>query len=347
RPPMDEIIRRYGNLVAPPGEAFVYSNLGYGFLDYIISRVSGKSYSDFIRDEVFLPLGMTHSSVGPPSGPESLQANCYGTDGQLLPIYNFDTPGASAVFASVHDLIQFAMFHLKTPLPYQRAIISQRSIYEMQQMSIGTGEFLSRGQGEGYGIGWFTKRPKTGLLEIWHDGGVPGSTSVLRLYPERKICIAVLTNQYTPFAIQVADSIRKVLLHDVPEDAQTPDQTTSSFTPHRKLIGQWKGILHTYNSNLALKLEIQESGNVSALLGDQSPTALRNLRFNGGVLTGRMDAALETDDTRLCPYHLSLRLTLRDQGLNGVATAFSVPSKLVGYAFSHWVELKKVAVSGP
>ncbi len=42
-PPRDETIRRYGNLVTAPGERYQYSNLGYGLLGYVISRVSGKS----------------------------------------------------------------------------------------------------------------------------------------------------------------------------------------------------------------------------------------------------------------------------------------------------------------
>src|SRR5439155_21219821 len=47
RPPtMDETIARYGILVSAPGETFRYSNLGFGIIDYIISRVSGQSYPD-------------------------------------------------------------------------------------------------------------------------------------------------------------------------------------------------------------------------------------------------------------------------------------------------------------
>ena len=68
RPNMDETIRHYGILVAAPGEIYQYSNLGYGILDYIISRIPGKSYAQFMRSEVFLPLGMTHTSVGVGSG---------------------------------------------------------------------------------------------------------------------------------------------------------------------------------------------------------------------------------------------------------------------------------------
>ena len=61
---MDETILRFGNLVSIPGEKFEYSNLGYGILGYAVSRVSGQSYEDYLRDSVFRKLGLTHTSVG-------------------------------------------------------------------------------------------------------------------------------------------------------------------------------------------------------------------------------------------------------------------------------------------
>ncbi len=64
RPPsIDETILRFGNLFTPPDEAFRYSNLGYGLLSTIIARASGRSYARYMRDEVFLKLGMTHTTV--------------------------------------------------------------------------------------------------------------------------------------------------------------------------------------------------------------------------------------------------------------------------------------------
>ena len=62
-----------------------------------------------MRNEVFLPLGMTHSltavrplseqGLGPP------EAIRYGVDGGPIPFYEFDHPGASAVYGSAHDLV--------------------------------------------------------------------------------------------------------------------------------------------------------------------------------------------------------------------------------------------------
>jgi CubicO group peptidase (beta-lactamase class C family) len=113
RPPTrDETIRRFGNLVTEPGEHYQYSNLGYGVLDYIVERASGKRFADFMREEVFLPLGMTHTSIDVGPGLEPHQAIRYTNDGRRIPLYEFDHHGASAVYASAHYLARFAMFHM-------------------------------------------------------------------------------------------------------------------------------------------------------------------------------------------------------------------------------------------
>ena len=49
--------------VTVPGEHYQYSNLGFGMLDHVIARASGSTYSEFMREEVFTPLGLTRTSI--------------------------------------------------------------------------------------------------------------------------------------------------------------------------------------------------------------------------------------------------------------------------------------------
>ncbi|MBL8266576.1 serine hydrolase domain-containing protein, partial [Steroidobacter sp.] len=108
RPSMDLTIQRYANLIRPPAERYQYSNLGYGLLDFVVSRVSGRSYADFMQQQVFAPLGMKHSVV---ADAHTVGATRYDVDGTPVPYYDFDHPGASAVFASAGDVARFGMFH--------------------------------------------------------------------------------------------------------------------------------------------------------------------------------------------------------------------------------------------
>src|SRR5579871_5029854 len=89
----DETIRRYGILFWPPGDHFDYSNLGYGILGEVVAQVSGKSYADFLRDEVFWPLGMTRASLGIGPGLEPYAAVRYSSQFGRQPQAESATPG--------------------------------------------------------------------------------------------------------------------------------------------------------------------------------------------------------------------------------------------------------------
>src|SRR5262249_36124593 len=111
RPSMDETIAKHGQLVSIPGDRYNYSNLGFGILDYIIERKSGKPYAQYMKDEVFGPLDLKDTSVGLPTDKTVTAATRYTNDGRALPYYDTDHAGASEIYSSAHDLIRFAAFH--------------------------------------------------------------------------------------------------------------------------------------------------------------------------------------------------------------------------------------------
>jgi CubicO group peptidase (beta-lactamase class C family) len=131
-PSMDEAISRYAITVSPPGSTYEYSNLGFGVLDHIIERMSGMTYADFMRSEVFLPLGMTRSSIHIGAGLEPFAAVRYDAQGRRVPRYDFDHRGASAVYTSAHDLLRFGMFHLKDRMPGMKRILADSTVAAMQ-----------------------------------------------------------------------------------------------------------------------------------------------------------------------------------------------------------------------
>ena len=61
-------IKKINNLklLAPPGERFTYSDIGFIMLGEIVQRASGRSLDQFTRDEIFHPLGMKETSYNPP-----------------------------------------------------------------------------------------------------------------------------------------------------------------------------------------------------------------------------------------------------------------------------------------
>src|SRR5262245_15485651 len=331
-PSRDETIRRYGNCVTAPGERFEYSNLGYGILDHIITRVSGHNYADFMREEVFLPLGLTHTSVNIGTGLEKHQAIRYGTDGAPIPFYDFDHPGASAAYASAHDLVRFGMFHLKSHLPDQKAILKDETIDEMQKGTVDNN----------YAIGWATSVSPGGRRRVSHSGGMGGVSTLLRLYPAEKLAIVVLSNASSNLPGQVMDRIAAVVAPETERGAGAQSQPPPlDFKPSSESLGAWQGKVHTYKGELSFKLLFQPDGDVHAQLGAQLRTLINRAQFRDGYLSGSFTGDIGTEDANRTRYSLSLSLKLRGNVLNGAMTAQSLPGRRVGNALTHWVELKK------
>jgi CubicO group peptidase (beta-lactamase class C family) len=340
RPPMDLSILRYGHLVRIPGERYVYANFGFGLIDYIIERVSGKPFATFLKQEVFDPLGMTRSAVGigPNLGPYA--AERYDLEGKPISFYDFDHPGASAVYCSAHDLVRFGLLHSKSLRIDQRSILSDESIDAMQVATSGDDP------SEGYGIGWRIIADNCGYRTVNHDGSMGGVRTRLILVPEENLVVAVLCNASTNLPVKIADMILSECLPGYgtpppkPRDNDALDEKPP-FVPHPALEGLWRGKVNTYSGDIPIEINIPETGPYLVRLGAGLQAVLDSPTFEDDRLTGSALGDIETDDAQKRPYTLAFDLNLRWNVLNGSVTAKSNPGPKLGNALSHWCELEK------
>jgi CubicO group peptidase (beta-lactamase class C family) len=332
-PSYDETIVRYGNLITMPGERFKYSNLGYGILGYVEARVSGESYEDFMRETVFIKLGMTHTSVGIGPGLDQFQAIRYDEKGIPFPFFDFDHRGASAIYSSAHDLVRFGMFHLKDHLPDQCAILSDASIDEMHRPT------MMQGPNRGYGIGWLSADRSDGYRVISHDGGMPGVSGKLMLVPSEDLAVVVLSNARVEMD-RIADQIVKAVLPKWKVAEEEHDAPIPPFHPDTQLLGVWKGSLHTYQKDLAVTIKVLPCGDVHVKLGEQPESLLNEVQFKDGWLSGQALGDIGTGDaSRRHANLLWLDVKLRGEVLNGGVTAGVDGSRPV--ALTQWLEVKK------
>jgi len=336
-----EALRRYGILVFPPGERFEYSNLGYGLLGYLIENAGGAGYGSFMEDRVFRPLGLTRTFVGIPAGMEGLWARRYGPEGQLLPFYDFDHPGASAIFSSAHDLVRFGIFHLghgmeenpgdrsaDDPAVPSAGLLPRSALREMQAPQ-------EPPAGNGYGLGWFVQ-DEFGFRKVYHTGSMPGVSTMLALYPEEDVAIVVLLNALDrEQRVEIAREIAAVVIPGYREgrerEAARPDAgEEEERRPAPGLQGRWEGILTTWEGELPVELTIDAAGKGTVTLGDGGPLEIQAPRFGDGVLTAQVPGRIPTSDARVHPRQLvALKLVLREEGppgprgdvLEGQATA--------------------------
>jgi len=347
RPPMAVTIRRYGFLAFRPGESYYYSNLGYGILDHLIERVSGKPFPDFLRAEVFEPLGLAEMDVPVRWNPEANWARRYWDPETPLPFYDFDHRGASAVFASVHDLIRFAMFHLGVKAPGQERILQKKTVRGMQHPEADVPE------GGHYGLGWRIVRHASGHRLVQHSGGMAGVRTHLVLVPRRKIVVAALANGHSGLPFEVTGKVLEELLGRVPLNRNLAAGTAPTATgpPDSNggkktkipsdLRGRWSGHVRTYVKRLPMTLWLRDPEQARVRLGDQASRPLRALGFEDGFLTARFLGDIGTPDANRRRYFIALRLKLRGDVLNGSATAVGLPTPRLRNALGSWVELRR------
>lgn len=338
----DAGIERYGILVNPPGEVYEYSNLGYGILERIIERVTGRDYAEFVRAEVFAPLGMSRSVVSTGEGLEDAAVR-YDAKGRPIPFYDFDHRGGSAVYSSAHDLVRFGIYHLGDRQRDQQSILRARTLTEMQQ------PITPGSSTQGYGLGWIVTADDHGYRRVSHTGGMPGVATVLNLYPEEGVAVVVLTNTSNRVVGRIAQEIAAAVLPGYGERlrqqvASDGGSSTTPFQPPAELLGRWEGTLRTHEGEVPLTLEFQPDGDVHVQLGDELTTLLNEVSFRNGQLTGRFAGTIPTADARRHPHMVGLNLRLRDGTLSGQGSALTTTDVLY-FALSSYVQLRRASTS--
>ncbi|MGH9453502.1 MAG: serine hydrolase domain-containing protein [Terriglobia bacterium] len=344
-PPMDETISRYAILVNPPGEVYQYSNLGFGILGYILSREAGVSYADAMRTLVFAPLDLTHTSVGIGPGLENYAAARYDSQMRPIPFYTFDHLGASAIYSSAHDLVRFAMFHLKDHLSDQQPILSDSTIDLMHQPVTPMNT-----PSEFYALGFFGSSDDHGLKTVGHDGGMPGVSTIMRLYSDQDLALVVLTNTSpadvygsVPAVPGIAQDIVAALIPRYARNLELPRKETPSRHPYHpvpELLGAWTGTVRTWQATIPFQLVFQPDGDIHVKLGDQLEALLDGAEWQDNMLVGVFAGSIPTPDAERFRHHMRLELWMRNGKLEGEANA-EAAEEPAHYSLASYVELSR------
>jgi CubicO group peptidase (beta-lactamase class C family) len=327
--PPEQTFGRYGIVVFEPGEQFEYSNIGYRALDLAIARVSGRSYGEFLREEIFIPLGMTRSAVGDPVWTRETAVR-YDSANAPIPLYWGDTPGSGDVWASAHDMLRFGMMHVGTLPRGTEPVLRSESIRAMQRD-------VSPADSVQWGMGWRLTTDR-GYRVVDHGGGQPGVSTQLTLYPDEGLVIVVLCNRDR---VWVQDVARRIAAAVLPRARAGVDSTAQAAPPPPPdLAGRWAGTVTTHEGEMPIALEIQPAGDIHASLGTLFITSLvQDVERSGGALLGSFYGVVNTSD--VLPHRHNVTFTLRPRGgeMTGQLTARGIDA-IFGY--SSFVRLRRL-----
>ncbi|MFI4974246.1 MAG: serine hydrolase [Caulobacterales bacterium] len=183
-------------LVAPPGQAFVYSVPGYMLLQMMIERQSHRSFQDYMRQAVLAPLGMTSSSFDWDPALRGRTATPYLSDGKPGEVLIPEDTAADSLFATAPDLARF----VAAPSPYERqragpGALRPDSANRLYSSPPAIPQFQLAGLGQDQpALGCFTERTPNGPLVVTNGGYDPGWSSQFFFVPHTGDGIVILTN---------------------------------------------------------------------------------------------------------------------------------------------------------
>jgi CubicO group peptidase (beta-lactamase class C family) len=198
----EEIIAKIRDkpLAFAPGSERAYSNSGYLLLGLVIERVSGKSYAQFIKENLLDPAGMRDSGYDTHAAVIHHRASGYtrGPDGfENAPYIDMNVPfAAGGLYSTTGDLLRWerALFGGK--------ILSRASLEQM------TTPFK---QNYGFGV---VIRTLDGDRIIEHSGSLEGFNTELIHGARNNLVVVVLSNVSGPAADQLANDLFKVVHGD-------------------------------------------------------------------------------------------------------------------------------------
>ncbi|MEI2453603.1 serine hydrolase domain-containing protein [Lysobacter firmicutimachus] len=187
------------------GRGYHYSNSGYALLALIVEQASGRRYAEFLRERIFLPLGM-HDAVAYERGVSEVAHRAYGYSFEQGRWRRTDQSPTSAVlgdggvYASIDDLPRW------DAALYDDRLLSAAS----RRLAFAPHTPTDQAEVE-YGYGWRI----TGET-LWHSGESIGFRNVFVRWPQRRLSVAVLSNRNEPEPYRLALKIAELYLPDAP-----------------------------------------------------------------------------------------------------------------------------------
>lgn len=181
-------------------ERFNYNNLSYLVAASALENVTGETWEEMMQKRILTPLGMTRSTFFPevvqndPNYAVPYLKN--GNSFKRMPLRDLSLIGpAVSLTSSVNEMIPWIQLQLNKGVHQGRPMISQGTFQEIQAPQMmaghpGVKEVLI----DAYSLGWSVQSYR-GHLNLSHDGGPEGFTTIVSLLPHQNIGVVILCNR--------------------------------------------------------------------------------------------------------------------------------------------------------
>lgn len=200
-----DLVSKYQKTCYKPGDKFFYSNTAYILLSKIIEKASLKTYSDFLHENIFVPLEMNNSEVV--TSPNDYKDAAIGFNhitGYQPVNCRMITSGATGIISTLQDMCKWINNYSANKL----GISDQLLVNKMVKKGL-----LNNGDSTKYGLGLFIDNYCTNKV-YWHGGNITGYTSNITMFPEENTSIIVLSNNMDMIPYEHRFDVAKILFGD-------------------------------------------------------------------------------------------------------------------------------------
>ena len=195
------LLQSQDRLYFAPGTAYRYSNSGYALLALIVERASGRRFPAFLRENIFLPLGMRDTMAYVPEGPAVAHrawgySHVEGTWTRTDQSQTSAVLGDGGIYSSIDDLAR-----------WDAALYDDRLLgAQSWRMAFSPQVKVDDEPGvEAYGFGW-----RVGPGTLWHSGETIGFRNVIVRHPQERLTVVLLTNRNDPEPHGAAQAIARL-----------------------------------------------------------------------------------------------------------------------------------------
>lgn len=229
-----QILTRQKELNFEPGSQYLYNNSGYALAAVIVERVSGQTFSEFTKKNIFEPLKMNDTQfyddyeriVKNRADSYELTNGVYKKKGG-----NHSSAGPSNLYTTVEDMAKW-VWNFETPVIGDAEMI--RRFNEPSLLNngervvnfIGDGEVIYHAKGQNV-------RVSRGVKVLSHGGHAAAFRSTFWRFPDQRFAVVLLSNDEHFEQLKNAETIIELYLKD---DLQPKPPVTTSVAPNPKPV---------------------------------------------------------------------------------------------------------------
>lgn len=235
-----------------PGTRFAYCNTGTGVAAYVVEKITGMPFEDYVQQTFFDPLGMATATYFLPDNALQTLAQPY-IKGEPQDYWHIIYRAAGAVNASPRELAKLLQFYLNRGQIDTHTLVPARAIERMEMPHTTLANPL--GVTAGYGLANYTSGYKNYNVTFHgHNGDMMGATSDLAYAPELGGGYSIVTTGADWGAMQaIGDTLRDYLLRDREPQPLEPMALPEQF---RALDGVYRPINPRRDFSQALPLAL-------------------------------------------------------------------------------------------